>query len=135
MHAPMANTATVLPWLVARLVVGGVMGGDLGGVRLWGRELDVVHERFVHRFSRSEPWESALAYMRGLIAPLQRENGWPVEEAGLDGPDRIQRMLNRIEWDAEEVLDDVREYVVDHLGGPDPPRWTACRCPRYEGSE
>lgn len=25
-------------------------------------------------------------------------------------------MLNRIDWDAEEVLDDVGEYVVDHLG-------------------
>ncbi|MFF8868282.1 transposase, partial [Streptomyces sp. NPDC015139] len=96
------------------------MGGDLCYVRLWAGELDAVHERFVHRFSRSEPRESALAYMRGLIAPLQRKNGWTVaEQAGHDGPDRIQRMLNRIEWDAEEVLDDIREYVVDHLGDPE----------------
>ncbi|MER6503745.1 IS701 family transposase, partial [Streptomyces sp. NPDC001455] len=43
------------------------MGGDLADVRLWVSELDAVHERFVHRFSRSEPRESALAYMRGLI--------------------------------------------------------------------
>ncbi|MEU9388263.1 IS701 family transposase, partial [Streptomyces sp. NPDC048279] len=79
--------------------------------------MDVVHGRFVHRFSRSEPRESALAYMRGLIAPLQRKNGWTLaEDAGHAGPDRIQRMLNRIEWDADEVLDDVRRYVVDHLG-------------------
>ncbi|EFF88313.1 LOW QUALITY PROTEIN: conserved hypothetical protein, partial [Streptomyces sp. e14] len=35
------------------------------------------------------------------------------------GPDRIQRMLNRIDWDADEVLDDVRQYVVDNLGDPD----------------
>ncbi|MDQ0808686.1 SRSO17 transposase [Streptomyces sp. B3I7] len=55
--------------------------------------------------------------MRGLLAPLQRKNGWTLaEEAGHDGPDRIQRMLNRIEWDADEVLDDVRQYVVDNLG-------------------
>ncbi len=55
--------------------------------------------------------------MRGLIAPLQRKNGWTLaEEAGHAGPDRLHRMLNRIEWDAEEVLDDVREYVVEHLG-------------------
>ncbi|MGM9333837.1 IS701 family transposase [Streptomyces murinus] len=95
------------------------MGGDLDDVRLWARELDAVHERFVHRFSRSEPRESALAYMRGLIAPLQRKNGWTLaEEAGHAGPDRIQRMLNRIEWDADEVLDDVRQYVVDNLGDP-----------------
>ncbi|WP_439944273.1 IS701 family transposase [Streptomyces sp. BBFR115] len=96
------------------------MGGDLADVRLWACELEAVHERFVHRFSRSEPRESALAYMRGLIAPLQRKNGWTLaEEAGHAGPDRIQRMLNRIDWDADEVLDDVRQYVVDNLGGPD----------------
>lgn len=41
------------------------------------------------------------------------------EEAGHAGPDRIQRMLNRIEWDADEVLDDVRRYVVDNLGDRD----------------
>lgn len=104
---------------MARLVVGVVVGGDLADVRLWAGELDAVHERFAHRFSRSEPRESALAYMRGLVAPLQRKNGWTLaEEAGHAGPDRIQRMLNRIEWDADEVLDDVRQYVVDNLGDP-----------------
>ncbi len=41
------------------------------------------------------------------------------EEADHAGPGRIQRMLNRIEWDADEVLDDVRQYVVDNLGDPD----------------
>lgn len=93
------------------------MGGDLADARLWASELDAVHERFVHRFPRSEPRESALAYMRGLIAPLQRKNGWTLaEEAGHAGPDRIHRMLNRIDWYAEEVLDDVCQYVVDNLG-------------------
>ncbi|MEU9117739.1 IS701 family transposase, partial [Streptomyces sp. NPDC048483] len=52
------------------------MGGDLADVRVWAGELDAVHERFGHRFSRTEPRESALAYMRGLIAPLERKNGW-----------------------------------------------------------
>ncbi|WP_445271377.1 transposase, partial [Streptomyces sp. DSM 41634] len=73
-----------------------------------------------HRFSRSEPRESALAYMRGLIAPLERKNGWTLaEEAGHGGPDRIHRLLNRIDWDADEVLDDVRDYVIEHLGDPE----------------
>ena len=58
--------------------------------------------------------------MRGLIAPLERKNGWTLaEEAGHAGPDRIHRLLNRIEWDAEEVLDDVRQYVVEYLGDRD----------------
>ncbi|MBB5110152.1 SRSO17 transposase [Streptomyces spectabilis] len=71
----------------------------------------------MHRFSRSEPRESALAYMRGLVAPLERKNGWTLaEEAGHAGPDRLHRLLNRIEWDADEVLQDVRGYVVENLG-------------------
>jgi hypothetical protein len=57
----------------------------------------------------------------GWSRPLERKNGWALaEEAGHAGPDRIQRLLlNRIEWDADEVLDDVRDYVVEHLGDPD----------------
>lgn len=95
------------------------MGGDLAEVRSWAGELGAVQGRFLHRFGRSEPRESALAYMRGLVAPLQRKNGWMLaEEAGHAGPDRIHRLLNRIEWDADEVLDDVRDYVVEHLGDP-----------------
>src|SRR5206468_5436274 len=41
------------------------------------------------------------------------------EEAGHAGPDRLHRFLNRIEWDADEVLADVREYVVENLGDRD----------------
>ncbi len=58
--------------------------------------------------------------MRGLLAPLERKNGWTLaEEAGHAGPDRIHRLLNRIDWDADDVLDDVREYVVEYLGDPE----------------
>ncbi|MFJ9948537.1 transposase, partial [Kitasatospora sp. NPDC091207] len=97
------------------------MGGDISEVdaRRWSDGLVGLHERFGHRFARSESRESALAYMRGLLAPLERKNGWTVaEEAGHSGPDRIQRLLNRIDWDADEVLDDVRAYVVEHLSDP-----------------
>ncbi|MGZ9928685.1 IS701 family transposase [Streptomyces sp. NC-S4] len=96
------------------------MGGERVQARSWAGELKALHERFVHRFSRSEPRETALAHMRGLIAPLERKNGWTLaEEAGHAGPDRVQRLLNRIDWDADEVLNDVREYVVENLGDPD----------------
>ena len=89
-------------------------------MRTWAAGLGEVHERFVHRFARSEPRESALAYMRGLIAPLERKNGWTLaEEAGHAAPDRMHRLLNRCDWDADEVLDDVRDYVVEHLGDPE----------------
>lgn len=87
--------------------------------RCWSDGLAELHERFGHRFARSEARDSALAYMRGLLAPLERKNGWTVaEEAGHGGPDRIQRLLNRIDRDADGVLDGVREYVVEHLADP-----------------
>ncbi|AXQ58837.1 IS701 family transposase [Streptomyces albidoflavus] len=97
------------------------MGGDISEVdaRRWSDGLAGLHERFARRFARSESRESALAYMKGLLSPLERKNGWTVaEEAGHGGPDRIQRLLNRIDWDADGVLDDVREYVVEHLADP-----------------
>jgi SRSO17 transposase len=87
---------------------------------LWAGELEAVHERFVHRFNREEPRQSALAYMRGLVALLERKNGWTLAgEAGHAGPDRIQWLLNRIEWYADEVLDDIRDYLVEHFGDRD----------------
>lgn len=53
----------------------------------------------MHRFSRTKPRETALAYMRGLIAPLERKNGWTLaEQAGHAAPDRIHRLLNQIDW-------------------------------------
>ncbi|MEV5308800.1 IS701 family transposase [Streptomyces diastaticus] len=97
------------------------MGGDISEIdaRRWSDGLAGLHERFAHRFARSESRESVLAYMKGLLSPLERKNGWTVaEEAGHSGPDRIQRLLNRIDWDADGVLDDVREYVVEHLADP-----------------
>lgn len=58
--------------------------------------------------------------MRGLIAPLERRNGWTLaEEAGHTAPDRMHRLLNRCDWEADDVLDDVRGYVVEHLGDPE----------------
>lgn len=31
----------------------------------------------------------------------------------------MHRLLNHCDWDPEEVLDDVRDYVVEHLGAPE----------------
>lgn len=43
-----------------------VLDEDVADVTLWAGELTALHERFMHRFNRSEPRESALAYLRGL---------------------------------------------------------------------
>ncbi|MCX5079032.1 IS701 family transposase [Streptomyces sp. NBC_00513] len=76
-----------------------------------------LHARFASRFVRSEPRGRALAYMRGLIAPLERKNGWTLaERAGDRLPIGMQRLLGEADWDAEAVRDDVRDYVVETIG-------------------
>ncbi len=58
--------------------------------------------------------------MWGLLAPLERKNGWTLaEDAGEATPDGMQRLLNDAVWDADEVRDRVREYVVERLGDPE----------------
>jgi SRSO17 transposase len=38
------------------------------------------------------------------------------EQASEHTPDGMQRLLNHARWDADAVRDDVRAYVVEHLG-------------------
>ena len=71
------------------------------------------------RFFRPEPRRRARAYVRGLLAPLAGKNGWTLAEvAGDVTPDGMQRLLNAANWDVDGVRDDLRGYVVEHLGEP-----------------
>ncbi|MHB8990923.1 MAG: IS701 family transposase, partial [Chloroflexota bacterium] len=38
------------------------------------------------------------------------------EHLGEKGPQGVQRLLNAADWDTEAVRDDLRDYVVEHLG-------------------
>jgi SRSO17 transposase len=83
----------------------------------WARGLDEIGERISPRFSRIEPKRRAGAYLRGLLAPVARKNGWQLAEAAGDRtPDGVQDFLARARWDADLVRDDLRAYVVAHLG-------------------
>ncbi|MEU1827557.1 IS701 family transposase [Streptomyces abikoensis] len=89
-------------------------------VEEWDGVLAGLHARFASRFARSEPRGRALAYMRGLIAPLERKNGWTLaERAGDRLPIGMQRLLGEADWDADGVRDDVRGYVVETIGDRD----------------
>jgi SRSO17 transposase len=98
------------------------MVDDLGvaEVAAWAEGLAEIHARIAPRFARSEPRERVLAYVRGLLAPVERKNSWTLaESAGEASPDGMQRLLASADWDADQVRDDVRDYVVEHLGSPD----------------
>jgi SRSO17 transposase len=50
---------------------------------------------------------------------VERKNGWQLaEHLGEPGPQGVQRLLNAADWDADAVRDDLRAYVVEHLGDP-----------------
>ena len=83
----------------------------------WAAGLDAVHERVGRHVRRPEPRRRVKAYLRGLLAPVERKNAWQVaEHAGERTPDGIQRLLATARWDADAVRDDLRDYVVAHLG-------------------
>ena len=89
-------------------------------VRGWTAGLDQVVDRIAPRFTRAEPRRRAAAYLRGLLAPVERKNGWQLAEAAGDAtPDGMQDFLSRAQWDAEAVRDDLQAYVVEHLGDAD----------------
>src|SRR5215217_8705425 len=42
----------------------------------WAQELEAVAGRIAPQFGRAEPRRRALTYLQGLLAPLERKNGW-----------------------------------------------------------
>ncbi|MER5991469.1 IS701 family transposase [Streptomyces viridosporus] len=73
--------------------------------------------RIASRFRRVEPRRHAREFVLGLLAGLPRKNCWTLaEHVGHTSPDRLQHLLARAKWDADEVRDDLRDFVGDHLG-------------------
>ncbi|AVT32590.1 DDE endonuclease [Plantactinospora sp. BC1] len=88
-------------------------------VERWSAELDRLHGRIGVRFRRVQPRRRARQYLCGLVSGLGRKNGWTLaEQAGDVSPDGMQRLLRWADWDVDAVRDDVRDYVVEHLGDP-----------------
>ncbi len=88
---------------------------------LWTRLFESLCERIGPCFARSETREGVKAYLRGLLSPIERKNGWQLaEEAGQPTPYNMQYLLNRATWESDEVRDvlqaSVREMIA-HPGG------------------
>ena len=76
-------------------------------------------ERIGGRFGRTELRRRVRSYLQGLLAPVERKNGWQLAEAAGDAtPDGMQELLSRVRWDADAVRDDLRVYVGEHLSAP-----------------
>src|SRR5918992_5512772 len=76
-----------------------------------------VERRLAPYFERAEPRQRALAYLRGLLSPAERKNSWQLAEVSGDAtPYGLQHLLRRALWDPEAVRDELRAYLIEHLG-------------------
>ncbi len=89
----------------------------IGEVEGWAGALETLAEGIAPRFRRVEARRRARDYLRGLLAPLGRKNGWQLAEAAGDtSPAAVHDFLTRMRWDADAVRNDLLAYVVAHLG-------------------
>jgi SRSO17 transposase len=92
-------------------------GLGLGTIARCAEAWTDLQARIAHRFARCEARERAGRYLTGLLERVERKNGWQLAEAiGETGPRGVQRLLSAATWDTEGVRDDLRDYVVTHLG-------------------
>lgn len=82
--------------------------------------LDDAFALVAGRFKRREPRLRARRCIEGLLSGLERKTSWSLAEyAGEATPDGMQRLFTTARWDVDGVRDDIRNYVVNHLGQAD----------------
>jgi SRSO17 transposase len=86
----------------------------------WQELFDELMGRVAVRFARVDLRRRAGAFVHGLLADLPRKNCWTIaEHAGDVSPDGMQHLLGRAVWDEDALRDDVRAWLVEHLGDPE----------------
>ena len=97
------------------------MVADWSGSLLdWEAELSRLKARVGAALPRRELRDSAGAFIDGLLSGVERKTGWLMaEQAGLARPYRMQSLLGRSSWSADDLRDVVRDYALEALGDPD----------------
>lgn len=71
-------------------------------------------------FRRRELKETGVPFLDGLLSGIERKTCWLMAElAGLERPYRMQSLLGRSSWSADELRDLVRGFVIVALGDVD----------------
>jgi SRSO17 transposase len=79
-----------------------------------------IERRLAPYFERAEPRQRAMDYLRGLLSPVERKNSWQFAEVSGDAtPYGLQHLLRRARWEPDAVRDELRRYLLDHLGEAD----------------
>jgi SRSO17 transposase len=101
---------------------GPVVDADavsVGDLDEWSVEFDEVLGRISSLFVHPSSRRHAELYVRGLLSPIARKNGWTIAEyVGEKEPKALQRFLNLASWDAGVLCDVVCDYAMEHLADP-----------------
>jgi SRSO17 transposase len=91
-----------------------------GSLLAWERELAALKARIGRVLRRRELRETGAAFLDGLLSGIERKTGWLMaEQSGAEQPYRMQSLLGRSRWDADQLRDEVRDYAVASLGDAD----------------
>jgi SRSO17 transposase len=92
---------------------------ELSIIRQSAQTLAELVVRIGSHFSRAEVRTRVGRYLQGLLAAVERKNGWQMaEELAEANAHGVQRLLEEANWDEEAVRDEVRTYVIEQLGEP-----------------
>ena len=81
---------------------------------------DELVGRIGHVFANESGFRMARNYLRGLLSPIERKNGWQMAESlGDETPYALQQFLYRGRFSADKLRDELRLYVGEKLGEPD----------------
>jgi SRSO17 transposase len=99
-----------------------VVDGDAvsrSDLKEWSAEFAEVVALIEPLFVHPNSYKHAEQYLRGLLAPIERKNGWTIAEfVGEKEPKAMQRFLNLAFWDADALRDLVCDYAIEHLNDP-----------------
>lgn len=86
-------------------------------LRDWSVEFDSLTSRVASLFGHPKSRLHSRQYLEGLLAPIERKNGWAIaEHVGEKEPKAIQRFLNLTAWDADDLRDLNLDYALENLG-------------------
>jgi hypothetical protein len=78
-------------------------------VQEWADGFEEIWELIGPRFSRTEPRDNVVAYLKGLRSTAERNNSWTLSErAGLGIADGMQRLLSIPDRESDALRDDLR---------------------------
>jgi SRSO17 transposase len=94
--------------------------GELSIISQGANVLAELSGRIGSHFRRAEVRKRVGRYLHGLLASVERKNGWQMaEELGEANAHGVQRLLEEADWDEEAVRDELRAYVIEQLGEAD----------------